>query len=89
VAHLYFTPNLARQVECPAAQLEAVTVRELFDRYFSKWPAVRGYVLDDQGAVRKHVKVIVDEAYLQDRMRQSDPVRPDSKIYVFQLLSGG
>ena len=89
MAHLYFTPNLARQVECPPGELEAATVRELLDAYFARWPAVRGYVLDDQGAVRKHIKVIVDDAYLQDRRRQSDPVRSDSKIYVFQLLSGG
>jgi hypothetical protein len=89
LAHLYFTPNLARQVECPAGELDAATVRELFDAYFSQWPAVRGYVLDDQGAVRKHVKVIVDDAYLKDRRAQTDSVRPDSKIFVFQLLSGG
>jgi len=89
VAHLYFTPNLARQVECPPGELEASTVRELLDGYFARWPSVRGYVLDDQGAVRKHIKVIVDDAYLQDRRQQSDPVSSDSKIYVFQLLSGG
>ena len=89
MAHIYFTPNLARQVECPESQVEAATVRELFDRYFSRWPAVRGYVLDDQGTVRKHVKVVVDDQYLKDRHSQTDPVRADSKVYVFQLLSGG
>ena len=89
MAHLYFTPNLARQLECPARELEAATVRELFDSYFSHRPSVRGYVLDDQGAVPKHVKVIVDDAYLQDRSGQSDPVRGDSKNYVLHLLSGG
>ena len=89
MAYLYFTPNLARQVECPPGELEAATVSELLERYFSKWPAVRGYVLDDQGAVRKHVKVVVDDNYLIDRNELSDPVKSDSKVYVFQLLSGG
>ena len=89
MAYLYFTPNLARQVECPPGELEAGTVSELLERYFSQWPAVRGYVLDDQGAVRKHVKVVVDDNYLIDRNGLSDPVQPDSKVYVFQLLSGG
>jgi len=89
VAYLYFTPNLARQVECPSGDLEAGTVRELFETYFSQWPAVRGYVLDDQGAVRKHVKIVVDDSQLVDRRALSDAVKPDSKVYVFQLLSGG
>jgi len=89
VALLYFTPNLARQVECPPGELEAGTVGELLERYFAQWPAVRGYVLDDQGAVRKHVKVVVDDNYLIDRNDLSDPVQPGSKVYVFQLLSGG
>jgi len=89
MADLYFTPNLARQTECPPDSLEADTVAELFEHYFSRWPGVRGYVLDDQGAVRKHVKVIVDNAYLQDRRALSDALRPNSKVYVFQLLSGG
>ena len=89
MAYVYFTPNLARQVECPPGELDAATVRELLEGYFSRRPAVRGYVLDDQGAVRKHVKIVVDNAYLQDRAAQSDRIRPDSRIYVFQLLSGG
>ena len=89
MAYLYFTPNLARQVECPPGELEAGTVSELLELYFSEWPAVRGYVLDDQGAVRKHVKVVVDDNYLVDRSQLSDPVQPDSKVYIFQLLSGG
>lgn len=89
MAHLYFTANLARQVECPPGEYEGATVRELFDTYFSQWPAVRGYILDDQGIVRKHVKVVVDDRNLLDRHGLSDPVRPDSKVYVFQLLSGG
>jgi len=89
VAHLYFTPNLARQVDCPADEIDAETVRELFDGYFAKRPAVRGYVLDDQGVVRRHIKVVVDDGYLQDRQAQSDAVYPTSRVYVFQLLSGG
>jgi hypothetical protein len=62
VASLYFTPNLARHTQCPTAELSAATVAELFERYFETWPAVRGFVLDDQGEVRHHVKVLVRSA---------------------------
>ena len=84
-----FTPNLKRHVDCPKASLEAATVAELFDRYFERWPGVRGYVLDDQGAVRHHVKVLVDGRNIRDRKAQSDPLGAASAVHVFQALSGG
>lgn len=89
MASVYFTPNLARHTECPAATLAADSVAELLERYFASWPAVRGFVLDDQGAVRKHVKVLVDGRNLRDRKRLSDPLAPQSQVHVFQALSGG
>jgi hypothetical protein len=59
------------------------------DRYFEQWPRVRAFVLDDQGHVRKHVKVLVDGRNVRDRARLSDPLEPDSEVHVFQALSGG
>ncbi len=86
---LHFTQNLTRHTECPSAQLEAATVAELFERYFQRWPGVRGYVLDDQGEVRKHVKVLVDGRNVSDRRKLTDQLTKDSEVYVFQALSGG
>jgi molybdopterin converting factor small subunit len=89
MASLYFTPNLARHTQCPTTTLEARTVAELFERYFAHWPDVRGFVLDDQGEVRKHVKVLVDGRNMSDRKTLSDTLEADSEVYVFQALSGG
>jgi molybdopterin synthase sulfur carrier subunit len=89
VAHLHFTQNLARHTECPTAELSAATVAELFERYFETWPTVRSYVLDDQGAVRHHVKVLVDGCNLRDRKNLTDNIQKQSEVFVFQALSGG
>jgi sulfur-carrier protein len=89
MANVHFTPNLARHTQCPAMTLEPETVAELFDRYFEQWPQVRSFVLDDQGEVRKHVKVLVDGRNLCDRQRLSDTLAADSEVHVFQALSGG
>lgn len=89
MAQLAFTPNLSRQVPCPDADILAPTVAQLLDQYFSRHPAVRGYVLDDQGAVRKHIMVLVDGLNLRDRVRLSDTLTPASEVFVFQALSGG
>jgi hypothetical protein len=86
---IFFTPNLSRHTACPQTELAAGTVAELLERYFERWPDVRGFVLDDQGEVRKHVKVFVDGRNLLDRARLSDRLGPNSEVYVFQALSGG
>ncbi len=50
---------------------------------------MRSFVLDDQGEVRKHIKVLVDGRNLRDRHRLSDGLAENSEVYVFQALSGG
>jgi hypothetical protein len=84
-----FTPNLKRHVECPTEVVAGATVREVLDVVFAANPRLRGYVLDDQGALRKHMSVFVDGTQISDRARLSDPVRATSEIYVMQALSGG
>jgi sulfur-carrier protein len=89
MARLHFTQNLTRHTHCPTAELAADTVAQLLERYFESWPGVRHYVLDDQGEVRHHVKVLVDGANIKDRCKLTDRISPNSEVYVFQALSGG
>lgn len=86
---LTFTPNLLRHVETPPARVEGATVREVLEAYFRDNPAVRGYVLDDQGALRKHVAVFLNRGPVRDRAGLSDAVGEDDELFVIQALSGG
>lgn len=89
MAQLHFTQNLRRHTSCPSYSGDADTVAALLSDYFGRYPDVRGYVLDDQGHVRHHVKVLVDGVNLADRARLSDALGRDSQVHVFQALSGG
>ncbi len=89
MAQVTFTGNVQRHVRCPAATVPGDTVGQVLAAYFNRHPRARGYVLDDQGAVRKHIVVIVDGLPLRDRSRLSDPAVDHSQIYVLQALSGG
>lgn len=89
MATLAFTPNLARHVDTPAATVTGRTLGEALAGYFAANPRVRGYVLDDQGAVRKHVAIFVNRTLIRDRAALSDPIRDDDEIFVAQALSGG
>lgn len=84
-----FTQNLRRHVGTADAEAPGATVREVLDAVFAANPRLRGYVLDDQGALRHHMSIFVDGRQIDDRVGLSDPVRPDTEIYVMQALSGG
>jgi hypothetical protein len=84
-----FTQNIQRHVACPPGEVAGGTVREVLDAVFAENEAARGYVLDEHGAVRKHMVLFVDGRMIRDRDKLSDPVTPQSEIYVMQALSGG
>lgn len=84
-----FAKAFRRHVDCPAASVAGSTVAEALAAYFDQRPHVRGYVLDEAGAVRKHVSVFVGDDLVVDRSALTDPVRPGERIQVFQALSGG
>ncbi|MES2564454.1 MAG: MoaD/ThiS family protein [Pseudomonadota bacterium] len=84
-----FTSNLQRHIACPERDVVAGTVAQALEVVFADTPALREYVLDDQGHVRKHVHIYVDGQRIADRLRLTDEVEPASEIFVLQALSGG
>jgi sulfur-carrier protein len=84
-----FTHALERFLAAPLANVEASTVGDALNAVFASRSTLRGYVLDDQGALRRHVIVYVNGEPVSDRVGLTDPVGPRDEIYVFQALSGG
>jgi len=84
-----FTPALARFLAAPRRTVAGATVGDALAQVFAERPVLRGYVLDDQGAVRRHVAVYVNGQPIADRARLSDPLAPQDEVAVFQALSGG
>jgi hypothetical protein len=84
-----FAPHVLRHVDCPPSEQTGATVRECLDGVFALRPNVRGYILDDQGCLRKHVLIFVNDRTVTDRERLAEAVESDDEIFVFQALSGG
>jgi molybdopterin converting factor small subunit len=84
-----FTPALRRFVGVAEMPVDAATVGAALAAVFAEWPALRGYLLDDQGAVRRHVNFFVNGELISDRTGLADPVEPHDRIYVIQALTGG
>ena len=89
MARVSFTNNLRRHLSCPTAEIPGGTVRVILDGVFATNPKLRSYLLDDQGRLRKHVKVYVGGRAAADTGGLSDPVGPGDEVFVFQALSGG
>jgi hypothetical protein len=90
MARIEFTSQLAQHVECPSGQsVNASSLSDALDCVFAEYPKLRGYVLDEQGAIRQHIAVFIDGEMLDRRDRLDVPVGDQSEIFVMQALSGG
>jgi hypothetical protein len=89
MARVVFTPNLARHVSAATVEAQGKTVREVLDAVFAANEQARGYVLDDQASLRKHMTVFIGATRVRDRIHLSDPVPEGGTLYVLQALSGG
>jgi hypothetical protein len=70
-------------------EVEGGSLDRVLDGVFARFPNLRDYVLDEHGAVRRHVAVFVDGSAIADKKCPIQPVRTDSEIYLMQALSGG
>jgi sulfur-carrier protein len=84
--HLYqFFPALEnRTIRVPAG-----SVAEILRAINEIAPGFTDYVLDDHGALRRHVNVCVNDTIVIDRKTLSDHVPDEGVVYIFQALSGG
>ena len=71
-----FTSNLKRHLACPTAEVTGATVADALAQVFADNPRLRSYLLDDQGHLRKHVVIYVNQQPVRDRVddgeRQND-----------------
>lgn len=89
MATVSFTRALQRFLPAAPADVAGATVAEALAAAFASQPALRRYVLDDQGALRRHVAVYVNGRPVRDRARLTDAIGAADAIFVFQALSGG
>jgi hypothetical protein len=89
MARIVFTQQLGRFTAVPQVDAPAATLRAGLEAAFALNPALRGYVLDEQGHLRRNVVAFIDGRRGTDRARLDDPLQPDSVVHVMQALSGG
>ena len=84
--HLYrFFPMLEkRTISVPAG-----SVAEVLQAVNDIAPGFTDYVLDERGAVRRHVSLSINNTGVVDKKTLSDRVPDEGTLFIFQALSGG
>lgn len=86
------TPHLFRffpALENRTIEVQAGSVAEVLRAVNDIAPGFTDYVLDEHGALRRHVNLSVNDTLVIDRKTLSDHVPDNGTLYVFQALSGG
>lgn len=82
--HRFFPALQAGRVE-----VEPGSVAEVLRAVDRLAPGFTDYVLDERGALRRHVALSIDGRVVVDRTTLRDQVARTSVVHVFQALTGG
>lgn len=86
------TPHLYRYfpaLENRTIQVPAGSVADVLRAVDALAPGFSDYVLDERGALRRHVIISVNDTVVVDRKTLSDRVPEGATLYIFQALTGG
>ena len=90
MALVKFTPNLKRFFpDLCEIEVEGRTVAELVAAVDARWEGLADYIIDERGALRKHVNIFIGEDLINDKQNLSDVVGQNTRVYIMQALSGG
>jgi molybdopterin converting factor small subunit len=65
------------------------TVAEIVAQLDARHPGLGSYLVDERGALRKHVNIFIGDTLVSDHEHLQDPVHDDTTLFIFQALSGG
>ena len=71
------------------SKVEASSVAQLISKLEHSHPGLSAYLVDERGALRKHVNIFVGQEMVTDKERLSDKLAESDEVYILQSLSGG
>ncbi len=85
-----FTSNLKRfYPDLKETELSVSTINDLVSELDSFYPGISDYIIDESGALRKHVNIFIGNDFIKDRLSLSDEISDSDTVYIMQALSGG
>lgn len=90
MAKIKFTSALKRFFPTlTETEVEGETVKEVLSNVEKVYPGISGYLMQDDGTLRKHVNIFVQGDLIEDRIKLNDKINHNDELLIFQALSGG
>ena len=87
---VHFTPALKRFVpNLDSIEVQGSTVADVIRNVETVYPGLTDYIIEENGALRKHVNIFINDSFIHDRKTLSDIVQDTDNVYIIQALSGG
>lgn len=80
------TPLRSYTGQAASVELDANDLAEVFAVLDERFPGIRFRVIDEQGRIRRHMKVFVNDESVRDL---ATPLQPADEVTIMQALSGG
>lgn len=89
MAKISFTAHLRKVAPPGATHVTAPTLGRALSEIFARAPKLKGYVVDEQDRLRRHVVIFINGTRLAPVGWADCVLGADDDVYVMQALSGG
>lgn len=90
MATVRFTSNLKRfYPELAPMKVDSRTVADVLNKVDESHVGLKDYIVDETGALRKHVHIFIGDEMIRDRVKLNDALKDSDEVYIMQALSGG
>lgn len=90
MVRVHFTSALKRFVpDLQSIDAEGITVADIITSVEAAYPGLTDYLVEENGSLRKHVHIFINDAFIRDRRTLSDNLRSGDHVHIIQALSGG
>ncbi len=84
-----FAASLRRHVPCEPQRVAPGSLRTVLQAALVAAPELTHYVFDDQGHIRKHVAVFINQTMVLNRQKLDQELGAGDSVLVIQALTGG
>ena len=70
-------------------EVRAGTVGAAIAELQSRYPGIQERLLDETGAVRRHIGIFVNQFHIRDREGLDTPLQPGDAVIILPAVSGG
>ena len=79
-------PSADGQGEVP---VQAGTVGGALDELARSWPQLERRLRDEQGTLRRHIRIYLEDTDIADLQGLATPLRAGSRVHIIPMVSGG